>query len=40
MSSEGAALPAEGPPALEGAPLPLEGVVSTSAPDPEAVFAA
>lgn len=40
MSSEGAALPAEGPPALEGAPRPLEGVVSTSAPDPEAVFAA
>ena len=40
MSSEGAALPAEGPPALEGAPPPLEAVVSTSAPDSEAVFAA
>ncbi|KAB0353872.1 hypothetical protein FD755_023433, partial [Muntiacus reevesi] len=38
--SEGAAPPAEGPPALEGAPPPLEGVVSTSAPDSEAVFAA
>ena len=38
--SEGAAAPAEGPPALEGAPPPLEGVVSTSAPDSEAVFAA
>ena len=37
---EGAAAPAEGPPALEGAPPPLEGVVSTSAPDSEAVFAA
>ncbi|CAI9179486.1 unnamed protein product [Rangifer tarandus platyrhynchus] len=40
--SEGAAAPApsEGPPALEGAPPPLEGVVSTFAPDSEAVFAA
>ncbi|XP_055441807.1 developmental pluripotency-associated protein 4-like [Bubalus kerabau] len=40
MSSEGAAPPAPGPPALEGAPLPPEAVVSTSAPNSEAVFAA
>ncbi|KAB0380653.1 hypothetical protein FD755_008437, partial [Muntiacus reevesi] len=38
--SEGAAPPTEGTLALEGAPPPLEGVVSTSAPDSEAVFAA
>ncbi|KAF4026034.1 hypothetical protein G4228_018010 [Cervus hanglu yarkandensis] len=38
--SEGAAPPTGGPPALEGAPPPPEGVVSTSAPNSEAVFAA
>ena len=38
MSSERAAPPAEESPALDVAPPPLEGVVSTSAPDPEAGF--
>ncbi|KAB0389109.1 hypothetical protein E2I00_004238, partial [Balaenoptera physalus] len=38
MSLEGAAPPEEGAPAPEGAPT-LQGVVSTSAPDQEAVFA-
>ncbi|XP_040096275.1 developmental pluripotency-associated protein 4-like [Oryx dammah] len=38
-SSDGAAPLAPGPPALEGAPPPLEAVVSTSAPDSAAVFA-
>ena len=38
-SSDGAAPLARGPPALEGAPPPLEAVVSTSAPDSEAAFA-
>ena len=38
MSLEGAAPPEEGAPAPEGAPA-LQGIVSTSAPDREAVFA-
>ncbi|KAI4572462.1 hypothetical protein MJT46_005530 [Ovis ammon polii x Ovis aries] len=38
-SSDGAAPLARVPPALEGAPPPLEAVVSTSALDSEAVFA-